>query len=179
MRMIVGLIAACIPLLLYSFSAGAEPREPTPISDGEISLDLNGIRVLRPPAGTVGILIAQPAVATVRIGRAGEMILTGTGIGTTRFIFQDGQGRVLGEGRIRVASPADWLHVNAGAITSTYVCHDVCLPVRAETSGSGGPSPAAPGPRSSLSGATDGPISSLVSGVGAGGAAIAVTPTAR
>lgn len=180
MRLSLGILAACSGLVLIAGTASAQPRNPVQITSGEINVELNGITVVRPPDGTAGVLIAQPNVAAVRIGRAGELTLTGTAVGATPFVFQDESGRILGEGRIRVAPPADWLLVNAGTSTYAFACSDVCTPVGVDRTGATGQTPASAGGTVPPGGAAVGSVGAgLMNGVGAGGAATGSTATIR
>lgn len=172
-----GLLGACIGLLVWPDDGRAQPREPLPLSDGEVRLELHAIRIARPPEGTSGILVARPAIAAVRIGPSGELSLTGTEIGTTRFVLLDRGGRVLSEGTIHVTEPNDWLRVTAGPVTSVYGCSSECSPVQLQsTSGDAGASPTAGGPRQP---AVDGIAGQVARGLGAGGASVSGTGTAR
>ncbi len=185
MRLSFGILAVCSGLMSVGGTASAQPRDPVQVSSGEIIVELNGITVVRPPEGTSGILISQPTVAAVRIGRSGELTMTGTAVGVTRFVFQDESGRILGEGRIRVAAPADWLLVNAGPRTYAFACSDVCMPVAPDqVAAAGQSSPTASGSTAGGSlppgaAAMGNAGAGVLNGVGAGGAATVPTATVR
>ncbi len=130
-RDLAGLLvaAALVP------SAQAVPREPALVTSGDIVLELNALEILRAPPGTASIVIGAPAVATVQLGSAGDLLFTGRVLGSAPFYLQDSTGKITGEGRIRVVLPDGSIVLNAGERSTAYACSPLCFP----TESPGGP----------------------------------------
>jgi Flp pilus assembly secretin CpaC len=116
-------------LCAFAEPAGAaEPRQPSALGSGDLSIELNAVKVARLPAGAVSIVLASPTVALIQLGTAGDLLITGRTLGSTPYLLQDEQGRIVGDGLLRVEIPESVVFLNTAAGTVTYVCRPLCFP---------------------------------------------------
>ena len=118
---------AALAAVQASGASASGPRAPSSLGSGDVSVELNAVTIARLPPGANAIVLASPAVAAVQTGVAGELLITGRTPGATPFLLQDAEGRIVGEGMIRVGIPAANVLVTTPEGTVTYSCRPLCF----------------------------------------------------
>ena len=86
-------------------------------------------KIIRLPDKTKTVIVGNPIVADVTIGKDGLVVLTGKSFGSTNMIALDGSGAVLNESTIEVEPATENLLVmQRGMDRQTYSCTPTCLP---------------------------------------------------
>jgi hypothetical protein len=86
-------------------------------------------KIIRLPDMTKTVIVGNPIVADVTIGKDGLVVLTGKSYGSTNMIALDGNGAVLNESTIEVQLAGENLVVmQRGMDRQTYSCTPTCLP---------------------------------------------------
>ncbi len=120
-------------ILWFAFVSGlslspAIAVETTAPSDF-LDITLDQAKVAKAPAGTVTLVIGNPAIADVTMLKGGVgMVITGKGYGQTNLVAIDAQGSVIDEKQIRVEPTRGVLVVQRGSARASYVCNPVCMP---------------------------------------------------
>ncbi|MBV9752574.1 MAG: pilus assembly protein N-terminal domain-containing protein [Hyphomicrobiales bacterium] len=86
-------------------------------------------KIIKLPGQTKTVIVGNPIVADVTIGKDGLVILTGKSFGTTNLIALDGAGAILNESTIQVQQPNENLVImQRGMDRETYSCTPTCMP---------------------------------------------------
>lgn len=86
-------------------------------------------KIIRLPERTKTVIVGNPIVADVTIGKDGLVVLTGKSYGSTNLIALDEAGAVLNESTIEVQQAGENLVVmQRGMDRQTYSCTPTCLP---------------------------------------------------
>ena len=86
-------------------------------------------KIIKLPNQTKTVIVGNPIVADVTIGKDGLVILTGKSFGTTNLIALDGTGAILNESTIQVQQANENLViVQRGLDRETYSCTPSCMP---------------------------------------------------
>ena len=86
-------------------------------------------KIIKLPNQTKTVIVGNPIVADVTIGKDGLVILTGKSFGTTNLIALDGTGAILNESTIQVQQANENLVViQRGLDRETYSCTPTCMP---------------------------------------------------
>jgi hypothetical protein len=94
-----------------------------------ISVLTDRAKIIRLPDKTKTVIVGNPIVADVTIGKDGLVVLTGKSFGTTNLIALDGAGAILNESTIQVSqSSENTVVMQRGMDRETYSCTPKCLP---------------------------------------------------
>ena len=86
-------------------------------------------KIIKLPNQTKTVIVGNPIVADVTIGKDGLVILTGKSFGTTNLIALDGTGAILNESTIQVQQANENVVVmQRGLDRETYSCTPTCMP---------------------------------------------------
>jgi Flp pilus assembly secretin CpaC len=86
-------------------------------------------KIIKLPDQTRTVIVGNPIVADVTIGKDGLVILTGKSFGTTNLIALDGTGAILNESTIQVQQANENLVImQRGLERETYSCTPTCMP---------------------------------------------------
>ena len=86
-------------------------------------------KIIKLPNQTKTVIVGNPIVADVTIGKDGLVILTGKSFGTTNLIALDGTGAILNESTIQVQQANENLVImQRGMDRETYSCTPTCMP---------------------------------------------------
>jgi Flp pilus assembly secretin CpaC len=86
-------------------------------------------KIIKLPDQTKTVIVGNPIVADVTIGKDGLVILTGKSFGTTNLIALDGTGAILNESTIQVQQANENLVImQRGLDRETYSCTPACMP---------------------------------------------------
>jgi hypothetical protein len=86
-------------------------------------------KIIKLPENTKTVIVGNPIVADVTLGKDGLVVLTGKSFGTTNLITLDGAGKVLNESTIEVRQASENLVVmQRGMDRQTYSCTPSCMP---------------------------------------------------
>jgi Flp pilus assembly secretin CpaC len=86
-------------------------------------------RIIKLPDQTKTVIVGNPIIADVTIGKDGLVILTGKSFGTTNLIALDGTGAILNESTIQVQQANENLVImQRGLDRETYSCTPTCMP---------------------------------------------------
>jgi Flp pilus assembly secretin CpaC len=86
-------------------------------------------KIIKLPDQTKTVIVGNPIIADVTIGKDGLVILTGKSFGTTNLIALDGTGAILNESTIQVQQANENLVImQRGLDRQTYSCTPTCMP---------------------------------------------------
>jgi hypothetical protein len=86
-------------------------------------------KIIKLPESTKTVIVGNPIVADVTLGKDGLVVLTGKSYGTTNLITLDGAGKVLNESTIEVRQASENLVLmQRGMERETYSCTPNCMP---------------------------------------------------
>jgi Flp pilus assembly secretin CpaC len=86
-------------------------------------------KIIKLPEQTKTVIVGNPIVADVTIGKDGLVILTGKGFGTTNLIALDGAGAILNESTVQVRQASENMVImQRGMERETYSCTPNCMP---------------------------------------------------
>jgi Flp pilus assembly secretin CpaC len=86
-------------------------------------------KIIKLPEQTRTVIVGNPIVADVTIGKDGLVILTGKSFGTTNMIALDAAGAILNESTIQVQQANENLVImQRGLDRETYSCTPNCMP---------------------------------------------------
>jgi Flp pilus assembly secretin CpaC len=86
-------------------------------------------KIIKLPNETKTVIVGNPIIADVTIGKDGLVILTGKSFGTTNLIALDGTGAILNESTIQVQQANENLVImQRGLDRETYSCTPTCMP---------------------------------------------------
>jgi Flp pilus assembly secretin CpaC len=86
-------------------------------------------KIIKLPDETKTVIVGNPIVADVTIGKDGLVVLTGKSFGTTNMITLNAAGAVLNESTIEVQQAGENLVVmQRGMERETYSCTPNCMP---------------------------------------------------
>ena len=86
-------------------------------------------KIIKLPDQTKTVIVGNPIIADVTIGKDGLVILTGKSFGTTNLIALDGTGAILNESTIQVQQANENLVImQRGLDRETYSCTPTCMP---------------------------------------------------
>lgn len=86
-------------------------------------------RIIKLPDQTKTVIVGNPIIADVTIGKDGLVILTGKSFGTTNLIALDGIGAILNELTIQVQQANENVVImQRGLDRETYSCTPTCMP---------------------------------------------------
>jgi len=86
-------------------------------------------KIIKLPDQTKTVIVGNPIIADVTIGKDGLVILTGKSFGTTNLIALDGIGAILNESTIQVQQANENVVImQRGLDRETYSCTPTCMP---------------------------------------------------
>ena len=86
-------------------------------------------KIIKLPDRTKTVIVGNPIVADVTIGKDGLVVLTGKSFGSTNLIALDAAGAVLNESTVEVQQASENLVVmQRGMDRETYSCTPTCMP---------------------------------------------------
>jgi hypothetical protein len=86
-------------------------------------------KIIRLPDKTKTVVVGNPIVADVTLGKDGLVVLTGKSFGSTNLIALDGAGAILNESTVQVQQASENVVVmQRGMDRETYSCTPACLP---------------------------------------------------
>jgi len=86
-------------------------------------------KIIRLPDKTKTVIVGNPIVADVTVGKDGLVVLTGKSFGQTNLIALDADGAILNESTIQVQQASENLVVmQRGMDRETYSCTPSCMP---------------------------------------------------
>ncbi|SEE87380.1 Pilus formation protein N terminal region [Rhizobiales bacterium GAS191] len=86
-------------------------------------------KIIRLPDKTKTVVVGNPIVADVTLGKDGLVVLTGKSFGSTNLIALDAAGAILNESTIQVQQANENLVVmQRGMDRETYSCTPSCMP---------------------------------------------------
>lgn len=86
-------------------------------------------KIIKLPDKTRTVIVGNPIVADVTLGKDGLVILTGKSFGTTNLITLDAAGAILNESTVEVQQASEnTIVMQRGMERETYSCTPKCMP---------------------------------------------------
>ena len=114
------ILAALLGSVLIPFGAAQAER---------LVVTTDRAKIIKLPDQTKTVIVGNPIIADVTIGKDGLVILTGKSFGTTNLIALDGTGAILNKSTIQVQQANENLVImQRGLDRETYSCTPTCMP---------------------------------------------------
>jgi len=86
-------------------------------------------KIIKLPEKTKTVIVGNPIIADVTLGKDGLVVLTGKSFGSTNLIALDAAGAILNESTIQVRQASEnTMVMQRGMDRETYSCTPTCMP---------------------------------------------------
>jgi Flp pilus assembly secretin CpaC len=125
----VSILRLCFRRSVFAAALAAVLALPGTAFAEKIVVMTDRAKIIKLPQLTKTVIVGNPIVADVTIGKDGLVVLTGKSYGSTNLIALDANGAVLNESTIEVRLAGENLLVmQRGMDRQTYSCTPTCLP---------------------------------------------------